>query len=72
MDDLLAHAPAEIVEIVIDAVIGERQHGDGVPAHQRGGHRSFDQHRRIALLEDGRVAALGSSITVSSARPSSR
>ena len=58
MDDLFADAAAEIVEVALDAVVGERQHRDGVAADQRGRHRSLDQHRRVALLEDRRVAAL--------------
>ena len=45
MDDLVAHAAAEVLEVALAAVIGERQHGDGVAADQR--------RRTVRLISTG-------------------
>ena len=58
MDDLLANAPAEVVQVLCGAVVGQRQHGDGVPAQERRADRAPLMRHRVATGEDGGVPAL--------------
>ena len=58
MDDLLANAATEVVEVLRLAVVRERQHGDRVPVDERRPDRSLDQDWRLASFEHRRVAAL--------------
>src|SRR5256885_1162774 len=58
MDDLFADAAAEVVEVAVDAVIGEWKDRDGVAADECRADRPFHQDRRFATPEHGRVPAL--------------
>src|SRR5204863_49267 len=58
VDHLLCQAGAEGIEICVLAVIDEREHGNRIPAGERGGERRTGDRARIAPLENWSVAAL--------------